>query len=323
MTVSRVMRDHPSVSETTSKRIKAIATEMGYKSNRMARAMRSGSSNIIGFVMPDRHALGTEIFHGAYDYFHKKDMIMSMDLIPGIVGAKGFNEQSKLIDRLLEIRVDGIILLPVSEAVNEYYFNKLQERKIPVVCVDRDISNFTTDFVGTDDLYGSRKAADILFKNGCKNAVLITAGNDASTSRIRANGFREQAKKIGLNIPKTIECPSFRYHTEIIDQELRNLAGTFDSIFAVGDRMATSAWNSCTDLGLNVPSDVKIIGFGCLDISDPRYKLSSFDQKPQLLGQKAAKLLSAMIDDAKENKHRKHQTILNKPNFIEGISCPH
>lgn len=323
MTVSRVFSDSSIVSEATSQRIRKIAQELGFKSNRMARGMKSGRSSIIGFVMPAKHAIGSQIFQGAYDYFHKQDMIMSLDLVCANAGEVAFEEQSKLINRLLEIRVDGIILLPVNEETNLYYFNELIENNIPVVCVDRDINQFSSDFVGTDDEAGGIEAAEILSNNNCKRPILISTGEFASTSRLRIQGFLEGAKTHGLKVQEHIICPSFRYNTELIYEKLAANKGKFDSVFAVTDRMAASAWNSCKILDIKVPEEVKIIGFGNLDISDPRYQLSSFDQDPQKIGLNAAKLLSEKMHRLQASeKNDVAKIFLNSPRFVEGISCP-
>ena len=118
---------------------------------------------------------------------------MAVDLVHGNRGDKAFAEQVKLIDRLLESRVDGILLLPVNEEASPLYFKEVVDRHIPLVLVDRNTTHFAADFVGTDDFAGGREAARVLAKNGCKRALLISAGDYACTSRLRAQGFRARA----------------------------------------------------------------------------------------------------------------------------------
>lgn len=323
MTVSRVMRNHPGVSEATSSRIRQIAEEMGYKSNRLARGMKSGRSSIIGFIMPEEHALGSAIFNGAYGFFHHKDMMVSVDLVPGNIGQIALQEQNKLIDRLLEIRVDGIILLPVSDSPEDDYITRLMDKNIPVVFVDRDVTDFTNNFVGTDDGAGGREAAEVFLKNGCRRALLISTGASVSTSRLRIEGFRQRAAELGLEVVSELECPDFLYNTESIFQLVQQHKGQFDSIFAVADPLAISAWHSCVELGIAVPDEVKIIGFGALDLSDPRYRISSFNQEPVKIGYQAASLLWEMIESRmSKSKMPKPRVITKAPQYLAGFSCP-
>src|SRR6266542_1681072 len=51
-TVSRVLNDHPLVSEATNLRVRAAIEQLGYRSNRSARNLALGRSEAIGVVAP-------------------------------------------------------------------------------------------------------------------------------------------------------------------------------------------------------------------------------------------------------------------------------
>lgn len=67
---------------------------------------------------------------------------------------------------------------------------------------------------------------------------------------------------------------------------------------------------------------MKVIGFGALNLRDPRVALSSFDQEPYQVGQNAAKLLVSRIEKGPWKRRPKAKTIMLKPNYVEGTSCP-
>ena len=322
MTVSRVLRNESNVSAKTDERIREIANRLGYKSNRLVRGMQSGRSGIVSVVMPAGHAIAPTMLEGIYDFFHEKDMIMALDLVHGNLGEKAFVEQGKIINRLLESRVDGILLLPVNEEASPLYFKEVVDRKIPLVLVDRNTTHFTTDFVGTDDLAGGREAARVLAENDCKNVVLISTGDFVSTSRLRVKGFLAGLAEFGVELTTHVIAPNFMHNTELIDHELEKYKGQFDGIFAIADRLAISAWHSCQRLDLSIPDQVKVIGFGALNLRDPRVALSSFDQEPYLIGRDAAKLLFNRIETGPSAQRAKPKTLLHKPRFVEGTSCP-
>ena len=245
MTVSRVLRKESNVAPWTENRVRQIAEELGYKPNRLVRGIQSGRSGIVSFVVPSGHAITPSILEGAYDYFHDKDMIMALDLIHGHYGEAAEAEQSKLINRLLESRVDGFILLPVNEEASPLYFREILDRKIPLVLVDRQPSDFTADFVGTDDVAGGYEAARVLAKNGCKSVVLLSTGDHVSTSRMRAEGFRKGVRDFGMNLAGDIAKQDIVLDTAFVDAELGKLKGRFDGVFGIADRLAISAWHSC------------------------------------------------------------------------------
>ena len=321
MTVSRVLRNQSNVAPATEKLIRAIADKFGYKPNRLVRGMQSGRSGIVSVVMPAGHAIAPIILEGAYDYLNEKDMIMAVDIVHGNVGEHAFAEQSKVINRLLESRVDGFILLPVNEEVSPLYFKEVIDRKIPLVLVDRNTSNFEADFVGSDDYAGGYEAARILACNGCKHAVLISTGGFVSTSRLRSDGFKAGLKQFKINLVADVITPNFTHNADLIDHELAKHKGQFDAVFAIADRLAISAWHTCQRLKLKIPQQVRVIGFGALNLRDPRVAISSFDQEPYQIGQNAAKLLVERIEKGPWKRKPKAKTILSAPKFVEGTSC--
>lgn len=322
MTVSRVLRNESNVASATEEKIRSIADRLGYKPNRLVRGMQSGRSGIVSVVMPAGHAIAPSILEGAYDYLHEKDMIMALDIVHGNIGDRAFAEQSKAINRLLESRVDGFILLPVNEEVSPIFFKEVVDRKIPLVLVDRNTTHFEADFVGTDDYAGGYEAARVLAKNGCRSAVLISTGDFVSTSRLRSEGFKAGLKEFGVKLAGDVIAPNFTHNADFIDHELAKCQGQFDCVFGVADRLAISAWHSCQRLNLEIPQQVKVVGFGALNLRDPRVALSSFDQEPYQIGRNAAKLLVERIEKGPWKRKPTAKTILNTPKFVEGTSCP-
>lgn len=321
MTVSRVLRNESNVAAKTEKLIRGIADELGYKPNRLVRGMQSGRSGIVSVIMPVGHQIAPSILEGIYDCLHDRDMILALDLVHGNVGERALFEQAKVINRLLETRVDGFILLPVNEEASPLYFKEVIDRRMPLVLVDRNTTNFQADFIGTDDFEGGREAARMLAFNGCKRVILISAGPAVSTSRLRAEGFRAGVQAFGSSLVTEIVTPSFSHNTDVIDFEIDKHQGKFDGIFAISDRLGISAWHSCRHLGMQIPEEVKIIGFGALNLRDPRVALSSFDQEPYKTGWQAATLLLERMDKGPWKRRPKPKAILRKPIYVEGTSC--
>jgi LacI family transcriptional regulator len=321
MTVSRVLRNESNVAAVTDERIRAIADRLGYKRNRLVRGMQSGRSGIVSVVVPAGHALAPEILEGAYDYLNEKDMIMALDMVHGNFGERAVAQQSRVINRLLESRVDGFILLPVNEDASPLFFKEVIDRKIPLVLVDRNTTHFEADFVGTDDYAGGYEAARVLAENGCKAAVLVSTGDLVSASRLRSEGFKVGLKKHKVKLIAHVITPNFSPNADLIDHELEQLKGKFDCVFAIADRLATSAWHSCQRLKLKIPQQVKVVGFGALNLRDPRVAISSFDQEPYQIGHNAAKLLVERIEQGPWKRKPKAKTILSTPQFVEGTSC--
>ena len=51
-TISRALKDHPTISEKTIKKVKKMAEEMGYVPNTLAAGLRGNKTNTIGVLIP-------------------------------------------------------------------------------------------------------------------------------------------------------------------------------------------------------------------------------------------------------------------------------
>src|SRR5215472_17935523 len=65
ITVSKALRDHSDISEETKARVLKRVKEMNYRPNLAARALVTGRSNLLGFVVPElMNSFFSEIIRG-------------------------------------------------------------------------------------------------------------------------------------------------------------------------------------------------------------------------------------------------------------------
>ncbi|MDP3682290.1 MAG: LacI family DNA-binding transcriptional regulator, partial [Ignavibacteria bacterium] len=68
VTISKALRGHPDISYSTTEKVKALAEELGYMPNIMARNLSSRRSNTIGLVVPKiAHVFFASIIEAVYD----------------------------------------------------------------------------------------------------------------------------------------------------------------------------------------------------------------------------------------------------------------
>ena len=105
-----------------------------------------------------------------------------------IISCASFNgtqqEDSALLRRLLEQRVDGIIIVPRDDFADNDYFRDFVSRRIPVISVDRK-TKADIDFIGTDDFYGGYLSARHLYETGRRNLGYLAGPDYASPARLR------------------------------------------------------------------------------------------------------------------------------------------
>jgi DNA-binding LacI/PurR family transcriptional regulator len=77
MTVSRVLNNHPYVSETTRKKIQDAVRELGFRPNTLARRFFTGKTRLIGLIIPLKYMLSSyyfkEVFEGVRECLEQND----------------------------------------------------------------------------------------------------------------------------------------------------------------------------------------------------------------------------------------------------------
>lgn len=107
--VSYALNDGPRpVAAATRDRVLTAAAELGYRPNRNARALRSGTSGLVGLVLPD----AANPYFGALGR-RLEDAIGTVDKL-ALVANAGFDSprERDAIERLLAAGVDGLIVVP-------------------------------------------------------------------------------------------------------------------------------------------------------------------------------------------------------------------
>ena len=109
---------------------------------------------------------------------------------PKPVTTRDDQTEAHIIHQLVERAVDGIILRPSSEEFERSYFDEIWQRGIPLILIDREMSMFRTDFVGSDDISIGEEAARYLLELRHQRLLFIGSDSRCSTSILRAQGFR-------------------------------------------------------------------------------------------------------------------------------------
>jgi LacI family transcriptional regulator len=132
-TVSRALNGHSAISEATTKRVLALAKELGYQPNNMAAGLRRGRSNMLGVVVP----------HIDGNFFSQ--VVKGIEASASMAGYHVLICQSnedvvherQNVETLLSAQVDGI-LVSLSRTTREFkHFEKVRKQKVPIVFFDR------------------------------------------------------------------------------------------------------------------------------------------------------------------------------------------
>ena len=148
-TVSLVLRKSPLVKDTTRRRVEAAIEELGYVYDRGAAYLRSRKTNTIGLVICNI----TNPFYA--EFTSGVDAALESGGWLSIFGNSGesADRQERILTRMREQAVDGIILVPTANTP-EKIIRSLQRWGFPFVQATRHVLGEETDFVGQDHFNG-------------------------------------------------------------------------------------------------------------------------------------------------------------------------
>src|SRR5271170_3001015 len=183
VTVSKVLHNHADISVETRKRVLRRMKEVNYQPNLAARALSTGRTSLIGLIVPDLvHPFFAQVAKGI-------SALLSAHGYSLIISSSEENPQleRREVDQMMARSVDALIL--ASTESNQVSVQKLTERGLPFVLLDRRIPGVAANFVGNDDVMAGTIASKHLIDIGCKRIAHI-AGSDVSTALDRKEGFK-------------------------------------------------------------------------------------------------------------------------------------
>jgi LacI family transcriptional regulator, galactose operon repressor len=309
ITVSKALRNHSDISEQTKARVLKRVQELNYRPNLAARALVTGRTNIIGFVVPDLlNSFFSEVFRGVAATLRNSGytiVVTSSEQDPKL--------ERQAVEQFITRRVDMLLIASTHWTVE--MFRRIEETGIPYILIDRSFVGLAAHFVGVNDEEVGALATQHLIDTGCKRVAHI-GGPAISPLLGRLEGYKRALTKNGLPVDTDLimstdraeelgDAPAYTATQILLGQSPRP-----DGIFCYNDVAAYGAITAVLDAGLRIPEDVSIIGCGNLLYNKfVRVPLTSVDQQSNVIGQRAAKLALQLIEA--------DQAVVPKPIYLE------
>lgn len=294
-TVSRALRNAIDINPETKQAVLELAKELHYQPNVMAQGLVKRKTNIIGIIVPVIHsnyfseALSsmTEIAN-EYDY-HLMFCQSNEDA----------ELEKKNINKLLACQVDGILISVSKDSHDICELEKVRRAGVPIVMFDRTLADFSCNKIVVDEYEGAFKAVEHLIKKGCKRIAHIAGPVNASVSINRLNGYVDALKhhKIPFDKNLVFRCEAFEEDALEAVKKITRLKPLPDGIFCINDLSAIIAIKYLKKKGIDVPGDIKIVGFNNDPVSEiVEPSLTTVMQPGYEVGKLAMKMLVDEID---------------------------
>lgn len=301
-TASLIVRNSPKVADKTREKVLKSMEELGYVYDRVAANLRSQSSTTIGTIITD---VGNTFFAQFLLGVHRELEKYGYTVLLGTT-FDSLKDQERLISTMLENRVGGILLCPVSASSAETV-ERIKKIDIPIVLGIRELPNLTSDYVGLDYQSGADMAVSHLLDKGHKRIAFIGGISDSTTWQERMNGYQLAHEKAGVPIDDSLILdsePTREGGLEVIQQVMKQ-ANPPTAIFCFSDLIAFGAIIGLRKMGYTPGKDIDIVGFDNIPEAEISYPpLTTVSSFAQVTGTKAANLLHKRISEPNQERQR-------------------
>lgn len=302
-TVSNVVNDYEFVSDEKRRRVRRAIDELGYVVNASARNLRRGKTGNIVLAVPD---LTMPYFADLAEQIIKQAHEQGLNVLVEPTQA-GDGEEGSALGRIRSNIADGIIYCPVGPEAKTFAQLRLG---VPVVILSEPTDEDDFDHVSIDNEGGAYAATKHLADRGCRRIAAIglrTGQEHGSTAYKRLKGYRRALNDAGLEEDRALEVATQEWHRSdgaAAVRELLTKGNGFDGVFAFTDQVAAGVLFELSAWGLEVPSDVAVVGFD--NNSESKFfipSLTTIDPGIERIAQRAVEILKKRIDAPQGQKH--------------------
>ncbi|MGE7864376.1 LacI family DNA-binding transcriptional regulator [Bacillus mobilis] len=296
-TVSRVLNDHPYVSEEKRKAVIEIVEKLNYSQNANAVHLSKGKTNIVGVILP-------YINHPCFDAMVGGMMEVALAHNYRVLLCQtNYNkkEEMKSLHMLKTKQLDGLIIC--SRANDWETIEPYASYGEIVACEDNDISNISS--VYTNHSAAFQLGMEYLIEKGYKKIGYCTGRKLGPSSQKRFDVYKQQLQSIDEEVNEEwifTECFTLEDGVRVA-HKLKEMQHLPEALIVAGDEVAIGVMTEAEKLGIQVPKDLAIIGFDNQPISQV-LQLTTIDQNLKEIGKKAFEMFYRQISDESSKQEK-------------------
>jgi LacI family transcriptional regulator len=290
-TASRALSGRGYVSPDARVRLMAAAERLGYVPNASARTLKQRRSNVVGVIVSD---LGNQFYAqlaaGIEQVLRERGYHMV------IVGDNSdATEELTAARTFLARHAPGVIITPDAPDATGF----LLRRGLPVVEVDRRMSEHPCDAVVIDNVRGGRMAVEHLLALGHTRIAHLGVHTEFTSDAGRLEGYRQAHAAAGVPVDERLVL-RVALHDETVAERITGLLARESptAIFAANNILAMQAWRAIRARALSLPDEVSLVGFDdvqWMEMVTPA--ITVVDQPTFELGRRAAALLLRRLEE--------------------------
>lgn len=257
-TVSRVLNDHPYVSDEKRLKVLAAIDELDYRPSYSARWLRSKESGLIGFLTNEVATThyAVDIIRGAQDAASEHDnvlLVLNPEKTPQATEAA--------VEFLLERQVRGIIYAAFFHRAVDLPENI---RQVPTVLANCYVRDHSLPAAVPDEYLGGYQATRRLLEAGHQRIAFLNVIPPAvDAQRGRLAGYKKALADFAVPYdPALVARAENDSHANYeTTKHFLSLPDPPTGFFFGNDRTALGGYPAIIEKGLRIPDDVGVVGF--------------------------------------------------------------
>jgi GntR family transcriptional regulator, arabinose operon transcriptional repressor len=283
--------------------------------NGQPRARSEAAQKQIGFVVPYvRDSFMTSILLGVERRATERGMSVIFRHVENDPA-----RQKAMLEEMAARRVAGTILYPTDSAHMESIAELIRAGS-PVVLIDRYMRQMPSDYVMADHFGGALQVTQHLIALGHTRIGYVSWDDAAISMEHRAAGYRQALLEAGLPHDEAACCEVPGYPEIPLDPLRAYLTREprLTAVFAANDQIALAVYRAARNLGLRVPEDLALVGFGDIDlVAHLDVPLTTVVLPTYEIGSQAVDLLLARI----HNRFQGWQRVILPTQLVIRRSC--
>ncbi|MEU0091022.1 LacI family DNA-binding transcriptional regulator [Kribbella sp. NPDC006257] len=260
-TVSRVINDHPNVSQKAKETVHAAIAALGYRPSRAARALAHGVDDVVTVLTSNTRLYGyAETLSGIEEAARSAGVQVAIRVLE----SDGARDVAAAVEAVSDPRAGAVIVLA---------FDKAGARALQALPANVRSSAAAESYLGRrtpaadsarwiwfDDTAAAQTATEHLLSHGHRTVHHVAIPSTTSVGD-RQRGWKRALVAAGAPVPEVVRPHSWST-TAAHEAALRLLLDpAVTAILCGNDDQALGVMRAAHDRGLRIPDDVSVVGF--------------------------------------------------------------
>ena len=254
-TASRALAGSSLINHATQKHVVQVAAAIGYRTNSVARALKTRKSRLIGLTV---HNLENASFRVLASVVQARMQALGYQVILSISNDDAEQER-EILKTLVDHSVDGLIAVPTGS--NSAPLLAMEHADIPVICAVRRVAGASLESILAADMEGAYTGTQHLLGLGHRRIGLIVGPSDTTSGKERLAGYTRAMQEAGLPVePTLIHRGRYLPETGVAGANaLLSQPSPPTALFVANHESSVGVLRVVSERALAIPSDLSLL----------------------------------------------------------------